>query len=159
MEVPRLRVEWELQLQAYIRATAAHGIWAASVTYAACSNTRSLTHWVRPEFKPTSSQTLCLGLNPLSHSGNSLDWIFQRRGHSVEMATLTRHILKTGSQTDLKLIDKLFPSWNWFLYTLRVGIDFFYTLREVWRGESCLKCWSDYVYQGTGELREPMKGL
>ena len=37
----------------------------------ACSNSRSLTHWVRPRIEPTSSQTLCWILNLLSHSGNS----------------------------------------------------------------------------------------
>ena len=53
------------------------GIWAASVTYAAaCSNTGSLTHWVKPEIEPTSSGTLCQVLSPLSHGRNS--WgIFQ----------------------------------------------------------------------------------
>ena len=44
---------------------------ATSVTYAAAfSNTGSLTHWVRPESKPASSQT-CRVLNLLSHNGNS----------------------------------------------------------------------------------------
>ena len=47
-EVPRLRVELELQLLAYTIATA--------VTYtAAHSNTRSLTHWERPGIQPVSS--------------------------------------------------------------------------------------------------------
>ena len=31
----------------------------------------SLTHWLRPGIKPTSSQTLCQVLNLLSHNGNS----------------------------------------------------------------------------------------
>ena len=48
-------------------------IWAASTTYAtACSNTRSLSYWVRPRIKPTSSQRQHRVLNPLSHNRNSL---------------------------------------------------------------------------------------
>ena len=39
---------------------------------AACSNTRSLTHWVRPGIEPASSQRQCWVLNPLSHNRNSL---------------------------------------------------------------------------------------
>ena len=55
MEVPRLRVESELQLPAYTTATATQ-IWAASVTYTtAQGNAGSLTHWVRPGIKPATS--------------------------------------------------------------------------------------------------------
>ena len=85
MEVPRLGVESELQLQPTLQPWQ-HWIQAASVTYAtACSNTRSLTHWVRPGIKPASSQRH-LVLNLLNHNGNSLYilillymsyWIFQ----------------------------------------------------------------------------------
>ena len=56
MEVPRLGVEPELQLQAYDTA---------------CGNAQALTYWVRPGMKHASSGTLCQVLNPLSHSGNS----------------------------------------------------------------------------------------
>ena len=75
MKFPRLGVEWELQLPTYASATAMwdrsqvcdlhHSSWqcwiqAASSAYtAACGNAGSLTHWVRPEIKPTSSRTLC----------------------------------------------------------------------------------------------------
>ena len=42
-------------------------------------NSISLTHWVRPGIKPTSSQKLCWVLNPLSHNRNSscyfLTWV------------------------------------------------------------------------------------
>ena len=49
MEVTKLGLELELQLSAY----------ATSVTYvAAHTNTRSLTHWARPEIKHTSSWIL-----------------------------------------------------------------------------------------------------
>ena len=34
-------------------------------------NTRSLTHWARPEIEPTSSQILYQVLDPRSHGGNS----------------------------------------------------------------------------------------
>ena len=45
MEVPRLGVEWELQLPAYTTATATQGIRAASVTYTTVhGNNGSLTH-------------------------------------------------------------------------------------------------------------------
>ena len=53
---------------------AAWQLWipAASVTYgAACSNTRSLTHWARPGIEPASSWRQHGVLNLLSHNGNS----------------------------------------------------------------------------------------
>ena len=47
-------------------------IWAASETYiTACSNHRSLTHWVKPEIELASSWILCWVHNLLSHNGNS----------------------------------------------------------------------------------------
>ena len=55
MKVPRLGVKLELQVLAYTTATATP-VQAASATYAAaCGNTRSLTHLVRPGIEPTSS--------------------------------------------------------------------------------------------------------
>ena len=49
-----------------------HWIWTTSVTYtAACSNARSLTHWVRPGLQPASLQRLHWVLNAQSHNGNS----------------------------------------------------------------------------------------
>ena len=55
MEVPRLGIESELQLPAYITAMATQ-IWTASSTYTtAQGNTRSLTHWARPGLEPTTS--------------------------------------------------------------------------------------------------------
>ena len=72
MEVPRLRVELELQLLVYATATAmldlSH-IWDWS--YTPCSNTGSLTHQARPENETIPSQTLCQVLNLLNHNGNS----------------------------------------------------------------------------------------
>ena len=77
MEVPRLGVKLELQLQAYTTATAMPDschifhIFQKFVNYTpAYGNTRSLTHWARPEIKPTSSFRLCQVLNPLNHNGN-----------------------------------------------------------------------------------------
>ena len=61
MDVPRLRVKLEPQLQAY---AAAHG------------NTRSLTHWERPGIVPESSWTLCWVLNLLRHNGNTCIYKF-----------------------------------------------------------------------------------
>ena len=52
-------------------------IWAASATYAAaCSNAVSLTHWVRPEIGPASSQRLHWVSNPLNYNGNSWNLLF-----------------------------------------------------------------------------------
>ena len=52
-----------------------HKIWATSATYTtACSNTWSLTHWVRPELKCTSSEKQYWVLNLLSHNKNSSRW-------------------------------------------------------------------------------------
>ena len=73
MEVPRLGVESELQLPAYARITATW-IWAVSATYTTDhSNTRSLTHWVRPGIKLTSSWIL-VGFVNCWKEGNS--WAF-----------------------------------------------------------------------------------
>ena len=58
MEVPRLGVESELLLLAYVT-TAANRIPAGSVTYtAAHRNAGSLTHGLRPGIKPASSWIL-----------------------------------------------------------------------------------------------------
>ena len=71
MDVPRLGVETEPQ-PAYATATATLDPTPASVTFiAACSNTMSLIHRVRPRTQPTSLQTLAQILNPLSHNWNS----------------------------------------------------------------------------------------
>ena len=54
MEVPRLGVELDLQVLAYITATA---IPDPAYTVAQ-SNARSLTYWVRPGIEPVSSWVL-----------------------------------------------------------------------------------------------------
>ena len=63
------------QLLAYGSSWAMGQIGAASVAYATatatCSNTRSLTYWVRPGIEPTSSQRQQLVLNLRSHNRNS----------------------------------------------------------------------------------------
>ena len=43
---------------------------AAEASATDCSNTRSLTHWVRPGIEPASSQRQCQVLNLLRHNGN-----------------------------------------------------------------------------------------
>ena len=65
------------QTRGWIRATAASlpNISARSEPHlrptAACGYTVSLTHWMRPGIKSTSSQRLHWVLNPLSHNENS----------------------------------------------------------------------------------------
>ena len=51
MEVPRLRIEWKLQLPAYTTATETREIWAVSATYTT-SHSNTLTHWEEPGIKP-----------------------------------------------------------------------------------------------------------
>ena len=71
MEVPRLGVESELQLQVYAIVTGSElHLWPA--TTAAFGIAGPLTHWARPGIKPSSSQILCWVFNLLSHNGNSL---------------------------------------------------------------------------------------
>ena len=65
MEIPRPRIKSELQLPAYITATATQDL---SRIHNLC---HSLTHWERPGLEPTSSWILCWILNPLSHNKNS----------------------------------------------------------------------------------------
>ena len=65
MEVPRVGVKSELQLPACTTATAtpdlSHSLWQCQI----------LITPARPGIEPTSPQTLCPVLNPLSHNGNS----------------------------------------------------------------------------------------
>ena len=59
MEVSRLGVGLELQLPSYPKAKQQRQIWAPFATYTTtCGNSGSLTHWVRPGIKPTSSWIL-----------------------------------------------------------------------------------------------------
>ena len=71
---------WSSQARGHIRASASglclsHGNTGSkppSMTYtAAWGNTGSLTHWLRLEIKPVSSQRPYWALNLLSHNGNS----------------------------------------------------------------------------------------
>ena len=58
MEIPRLRSNWNCSFWPMPQPQE-HGIRAAYETYTtAQSNTRSLTHWVRPEIEPVSSWIL-----------------------------------------------------------------------------------------------------
>ena len=70
VEVPRLGVKLELQLQAYTIVTPdpSH----ICDLHHSCGITRSLTHWARPGIKPASSQRQRKALNPLSHNSNSI---------------------------------------------------------------------------------------
>ena len=77
MAVPRLGVELELQLGPMPQPWQCQ-IPTTSVAYAiACGNAECLTHWAAPGIEPTSSQTLCRVLNPLSHNVNSLPTYFK----------------------------------------------------------------------------------
>ena len=71
MEIPRPGVKLQLQLWPTPQPWQ-HRIQATFVTCAAaCSNTRSLTPWVRPGIELTSSQRQCWVFNQLNHYGNS----------------------------------------------------------------------------------------
>ena len=76
MEVTRLGVKLELQLQAFTTAQQCQ-IWAAAVIYTvACGNTRSLTCWARPGVEPASLWIL-VGFFFFASSSHTLDiWRF-----------------------------------------------------------------------------------
>ena len=77
MEVPRLGVESELQLLQ-------HQIWARSVTYTiAHGNTGSLTHWVRPGVKSSSSWELVGYLTHWATIGTPKSCCLNKRHSSV----------------------------------------------------------------------------
>ena len=71
MEVPKPGTESELQLLAYNTATATTGSKPHLQPTTACSNARSLTHYVRPGIETASSWTLYQVHNLLSHNRNS----------------------------------------------------------------------------------------
>ena len=71
MQVPRLGVEWELQMPAYITATATRDLSCICKLQCSYGNTRSLAHWSRLGIEPPSSWTRFCVLNLLSHSENS----------------------------------------------------------------------------------------
>ena len=70
MEVPRLGVKSELQLQAYTTAIATLDLSHICNTTSS-GNVGSLTHWTRPEIEHASSRTVCHVLNLVSHNRNS----------------------------------------------------------------------------------------
>ena len=99
-EVPRLGVKSELQL-------------AACLCHSH-SNTRPLTYWARPGIEPTSSQTLCWILNPLSHNGSSnfsncksAEHLFLQRIQFIHHKVMIMSL----SQIFLRKIN--FISWLW----------------------------------------------
>ena len=73
MEVPGLGVKSKLQLPDYDTATTMPDPTSSAAYTAAQSNTRSLTHWVRPGIKPSSSWITIWVLNPLSYNRNFLE--------------------------------------------------------------------------------------
>ena len=75
VEVLRLGVESELQPMPQ---PLQHQIQGTCVTHtAACSNTGSLTHWVKPGIEPEHSQRQCWVLNPVSLNGTSHLYTFK----------------------------------------------------------------------------------
>ena len=111
MKVPRLGSNQSYSCQCTPQL---HRIWAAPMTYiTAHSNTRSLTHWVRPGIKPATSWLL-VGL--LHHEGNFLlklslhGLILYFYGHYV--ALLCKHsvniliewLYRGQGKPDLKLV-------------------------------------------------------
>ena len=75
VEVPRLGIEKKLQLLAYATATATRN--PSAIFVRAHPNARSLTHWVRPGIKPTSSWILVRWTQfLLSRDGNSSSFLF-----------------------------------------------------------------------------------
>lgn len=85
MEVPRLGVELELQLQAYATAKAMPDLNIWDLTTAS-SNARFIIHWTRPSLKPESSQIL-IGL--LTH--------WATMGTFLTFYALHTDVLKDGS--------------------------------------------------------------
>ena len=101
MEVPAWGVELELQ-QRPTPQSWQHQFWVASAIYtAACSNTRSLTHWARPRMKTTSSWTLCGVLNPLNHSGNAHLFLINCYGINISWLRRSFFFFFPHSQTNL----------------------------------------------------------
>ena len=101
MEVPRLGVQSGLQLKAYAAATGTQSLSYISNLCTACSNARSLTHWMRPWIERASSLTLCLVLNPLSHKETPED--------PVSIPALP-----------------LLPGWLWASQLNSLGLNFFF---------------------------------
>ena len=65
------------------------GSKAASATHpAACGNSESLTHWLRPGIEPSFSQARCWVFNPPSHNGNSC-YRFLKSRHLSNKSGLT----------------------------------------------------------------------
>ena len=73
-EVPRLKIESELQLPAYTTATEMPD--PSLICDLSHSNAISLTHQARPGIKPASSQRQHHVFNLLRHNGNSWLWDF-----------------------------------------------------------------------------------
>ena len=71
MEVPRLGVQLELHLPAYVTATAMPDPQGLHLSLKPAAIHRSLIHWVRPGIEFASSKRQHWVLNPLSHNRNS----------------------------------------------------------------------------------------
>ena len=92
MEVPRLVVESELQLPAYIAQPQQRQIWASSVTYTtAGGNIGSLTHWSRPGIKPATSWFLVAFVKHWATTGTPVSMILIRSYSAIrgEMSSVS----------------------------------------------------------------------
>ena len=72
IEVPGLGVKLEIQLPAYITATATLDLNHICDLHLSLQQRHILNPWAMPGIEPASSETLCQVLNPLSHSTSSL---------------------------------------------------------------------------------------
>ena len=99
MEVPRLGVESELQLLAYITATATPDLSFIWDLHCSLQQHQSLTHRARPGIEPVSSWTLCWILNLLSHSENSHGFLRKVVSYLYNLHT-SRHVCGQNGHGD-----------------------------------------------------------
>ena len=136
MEVPRLRLESELQL-ALTPLPQQQRIWAGSATYAiAHGNTGSLTHWARPGIKPAFSWILVWFL-PLIHNGNSWTlyfrivpkWLLKLSKHNIGHNTLGWWVQNVVNLYYIFLMPNSWFSLLWFF--------------KIWQHERTATTWED----------------
>ena len=103
MEVPRLGVEPELSCQPTPKPQQC-GFWASSVTYTTVhGNTRSLTHWTRPESEPASSWMLVRFVSNWATMGtpvqkNFSDWYHSHRACELTEPETMLHVFTAQQQ-------------------------------------------------------------
>ena len=93
MEVPKLEVKSERQLQAYTSATAMPDL--SCICILGHSNARSLTYWVGPGIKPASSWILAGFLTRWATVGTLSLMFYQSHTHTQQGACKVLHLLKS----------------------------------------------------------------